>query len=166
PISDNRTIGKGLDIYKQCAAEYNEAARLCAKAGIVLSYHNHSWELQEQDGKLPLEYLYEVTDPETVKLCIDAYWVRDGGLDPAAFVAKYASRLRILHAKDSYLEEVGKRSFSPVGEGVLDFPAIFKAADKSPAPWIVVEQDVPDHDRQAAECITSSRKAIKKMTGL
>lgn len=167
PISDLRTIDKPLDVYKQCADEYNEAGRRCNEAGLVLSYHNHSWELKPaQDGSLPLEYLYAQTDPKLVKLCIDAYWVRDGQVDPAAFVAKHASRLRILHAKDSYLEEVGKRSFAPVGEGVLDFPGIFKAADKSPARWIVVEQDVPDHDRQAAECIASSRKAIKKMIKL
>ena len=163
PLSDNRTLGQGLEVYEQCAEQYNAAAEKCARAHLVLSYHNHSWELQRQDGVLPLEYLYEQTNPRTVKLCIDTYWIRDGGLDPAEFIGKYADRLRILHAKDSYLEETGQRSFAPVGEGRLDFPAIYKAIESSPAPWIVVEQDVPDHDRTPLDCCAASRKNIRDL---
>jgi len=163
PLSDDRSRGQGLEAYKQLAEQYNAAGSKCAKAGLVLSYHNHTWELQEHRGVLPLEYLYEQTDPDLVKLCIDTYWIWDGGVDPAEFVGKYADRLRILHAKDSYLEETGQRSFGTVGEGVLDFPAIFKAIESSPAPWIVVEQDVPDHDRTPLDCSAASRKNISNI---
>lgn len=166
PVSDNTLIDAPLDLYKQRAAEYSAGAARCAKAGITLSYHNHSWEFVTRDGQLPIEVLYRESDPALVKACIDVYWVRDGGTDPAAFVAKYADRLRILHAKDSYLEDVGQRSFAPVGSGVLDFPAIVKALELSPCPWIVVEQDMPNPGQTAQACSEASRTYLRETLGL
>jgi sugar phosphate isomerase/epimerase len=166
PLSDNTLANAPLELYKQRAEEYTAAGRLAAQAGITVSYHNHSWEFVEQDGRLPLEVLYEAVDPKFVQACIDVYWVRDGGADPAAFVSKWGKRLRILHAKDSYLEEAGKRSFAPVGSGVLDFPAIIKAAEPSPCPWIVVEQDTPNPGETAESCTVASRKYLRETLGL
>jgi sugar phosphate isomerase/epimerase len=97
---------------------------------------------------------------------VDVYWVRDGGTDPAAFVGKHAARVRILHAKDSYLEERGKRSFAPVGGGVLDFPAIFKALAPSPCPWVVVEQDTPNAGQTAEACVKASRLYLRDKMSL
>jgi sugar phosphate isomerase/epimerase len=166
PLSDNTLVDAPLELYKQRGQEYTEAAVKCAEAGITVSYHNHSWEFVPRDGRLPIEVLYESVDPDLVKACIDVYWVRDGGVDPAEFVAKYADRLRILHAKDSYLDEVGQRSFAPVGSGVLDFPAIMAAAEPSPYPWIVVEQDVPNPGETAQSCCVASRSYVRDTLGV
>lgn len=166
PLSDNTLANAPLDLYKQRAAEYTEGGRRAAQAGITVSYHNHSWEFTPQDGRLPIEVLYEAADPKFVQACIDVYWVRDGGGDPAAFVAKWAKRLRILHAKDSYLQETGQRSFAPVGGGVLDFPAIIKALKPSPCPWIVVEQDTPNPGQTAESCTLASRTYLREKLGL
>jgi len=161
PMSDVSLAKGNLDLYKQRAAEVNKAGALAAKAGITLSYHNHDWEMRPQDGRIPLEVLYEALDPKCCQACVDVYWVRDGGGDPAAFVAKWAPRIRILHAKDSYLAETGKRSFCPVGSGVLDFPAIVKALGPSPCPWVVVEQDVPNPGQTAESCTQASRAYVR-----
>ena len=161
PISDNTLRGAPLEAYRQRAAEFIAGGRKCADAGITLSYHNHSWEFVRQDGLLPIEVLYEAADPSFVKACVDVYWVRDGGVDPAAFVGRHADRVRILHAKDSYLEEVGKRSFAPVGHGVLDFPAIMKALEPSPCPWVVVEQDGPNPGETARSATAKSRAYLR-----
>ena len=166
PMSDLDTRELSADLYKRKAEVYNAAGRRCAEAGIALSYHNHNWELGRIGDRLALEFLYERTDPAALKACIDVYWVRDGGQDPAAFVRKHAARLRILHAKDSFTEERDQRSFCPVGAGVLDFPAIFAAAAASPAPWVVVEQDVPRAGTTPADECALSRKFIKEMIGL
>jgi len=166
PISDNTLSGAPLALYRQRAAQYSEGGRKCAEAGITLSYHNHSWEFVAQDGQLPIEVLYAESDPAVVKACVDVYWVRDGGVDPAAFVARHADRVRILHAKDSYLEEVGQRSFGPVGHGVLDFPAIMKGLGESPCPWVVVEQDTPDPGETDVSCTTKSRQYLREAFSL
>jgi sugar phosphate isomerase/epimerase len=161
PISDLDTRELSPELYQRKADEYNGGGERCRKAGITLSYHNHNWEFGKIGDQLALELLYELTDPNLVKACIDTYWVRDGGGDPAAFVRKHAARLRILHLKDSFLEERGQRSFAPVGEGVLDFPAIAKSLAASPAPWLVVEEDEPRQGKTAAEECTLSRKYVK-----
>lgn len=166
PLSDNSLVDQPLDLYKQRGAEYTAAGHKAAAAGLTISYHNHSWEFKEQDGQVPLEVLYEACDPAVVKACIDVYWVRDGGVDPAAFVAKWGERLRIMHAKDSYLEERGKRSFCPVGSGVLDFPGIMKAAEPLAFPWIVVEQDFPREGETADETVQASRSYLKNEIGV
>ena len=162
PMSDVSLVDAKLDLYKQRAADLNEAGRRAAQAGITVSYHNHNWELKPQDGQLPLEVLYQAMDPKVAQACIDVYWVRDGGGDPAAFVAKWAQRLRILHAKDSYLQETGKRSFAPVGSGLLDFPAIIEAIKPSPCPWVVVEQDTPNPGQTAESCTLASRTYLRE----
>jgi sugar phosphate isomerase/epimerase len=161
-FSDLDTREMSLDLYKKKAAAYNRAGDQCRKMGLTLSYHNHNWEFAKIDNEPAIELLYRLTDPELVKACIDAYWVRDGGSDPAAFVKKHAKRLRILHAKDSFLQEVGKRSFAPVGVGVLDFPAIIKAMKSSAAPWIVTEEDMPRQGTTAAGEITLSRQYLRE----
>lgn len=162
PVSDLRTRENATSaVYAQCADDYNKAGEICRKAGITLSYHNHSWEFANIGGKPGLEVLYEMTDPNFVKACIDTYWVRDGGSDPAAFVAKYADRLRILHMKDSSSQELGKRSFCPVGEGLIDWQAVMKATVGSPCRWLVVEEDGPREGKTPEEESTSSRTFIR-----
>jgi len=166
PMSDLDTRELSADLYKRKADAYNAAGRRCAQAGLTLSYHNHNWELGRLGERLALEVLYEQTDPAVVQACIDVYWVRDGGQDPAAFVRKHAARLRILHAKDSFNPERGHGSYCPVGAGVLDFPAIFQAAGASPAPWVVVEQDVPRAGTTPADECALSRTYIREKIGL
>lgn len=163
PVSDLRTREKPeAGVYLKCAEEYNKAGEICRKAGITMSYHNHSWEFAKFDGKTGLELLYEKTDANVVKACIDTYWIWDGGADPAEFLSKYADRLRILHMKDSYLRERGKRAFCPVGEGVLDWKSIMKSIAGSPCRWMVVEEDMPREGKTAEEESTSSRKFIRE----
>ena len=165
PLSDLDTRDLSLDLYKRKAEAYNAAGEQCRQAGVTLSYHNHNWELGRVGEKLALELIYELTDPRLVKACIDVYWVWDGKADPAAFVRKHAKRLRILHAKDSSNKEPGHSSFCPVGAGVLDFPAILKAAEGSAA-WVVVEQDLPREGTLPKDEIALSRKYIREEAGL
>jgi sugar phosphate isomerase/epimerase len=165
-FSDLETRTLTEEMYQRKADAYNAAGEKCRQAGITLSYHNHAWEFGQVGGKIALEWLYEHTDPQFVKACIDAYWVWDGKADPAAFLRKHGSRLRILHAKDSFNKEVGHRAFCPVGAGVLDFPGIFKAIEASPAPWVVVEEDLPRDGTTAAQECALSRKYIKEKIGI
>jgi sugar phosphate isomerase/epimerase len=165
-LSDLETRELSEEVYKRKAEAYSAAGQKCAKAGITLSYHNHNWEMGRIGEKLALDRLCDLTSPELLKLCIDAYWVRDGGVEPAGFIRRHAARLRVLHAKDSFSKDVGKRSFCPVGAGVLDFPAVFKAIESSPAPWVVVEEDMPREGKTAAEECALSRKYIREKIGM
>jgi sugar phosphate isomerase/epimerase len=109
------------------------------EAGIQLCYHNHAFEFEEQyDGQYALDILYANADPKHLQAEIDCYWVQKGGATPAAYLRQYAGRIPLVHVKD--MNEEG--FFAEVGEGVLDWPAIFAAAEAGGTVTYVVEQDV------------------------
>jgi len=150
---------KGLAVYEEAAPVMNEAGRKLGERGLTFCYHNHSWEFEKFDGQPALLRLYELTDPEVVKLCVDTYWVHHGGEDAADFVARYARRVAILHLKDMKDE-----TFAEVGEGVLDFAGILKAVEGQAVEWAVVEQDRTQ--RTPEESVRMSRRYLRDWLGV
>jgi hypothetical protein len=71
-FSDLETRQLTEDMYKRKADAYNAAGEQIRKAGLTLSYHNHAWEFGQVGGKQAIEWLYEHTNPDLVKACIDA----------------------------------------------------------------------------------------------
>lgn len=121
----------------QVAETLNEANAVCQAHGLSLGYHNHWFEFGDVEGEPAYRQLLADLAPE-VFFEVDTYWVRVGGLDPAAVVAELGSRVPLLHIKDG----PGARGepMLPVGEGVMDFPALLAAAGNHPE-WLVVELD-------------------------
>jgi sugar phosphate isomerase/epimerase len=113
------------------------AGRAAAKCGIQFSYHNHAQEFLKIDGEYALDMLYAQTDPQEVAAELDTHWIARGGLDPVAYIRKYAGRVPQLHLKD-----IGPNGeFTEIGNGVLDLPAVLAAAQDAGSKWIIYEQD-------------------------
>jgi len=110
------------------------------EAGVTFCYHNHAHEFLPIDGQPMLDYLLEHTSPEHVQAELDTYWVKEGGLDPASYIVKHAGRCPLLHCKD--MTAGNPHTFAEVGEGVLDWDAIFAAGTGAGVAWYIVEQDV------------------------
>lgn len=140
-------------------ATLNKIGKKCKTEGLQLCYHNHSFEFQKYDGKYGMEILYGSADADLLKAELDTYWVKHGGEDPAEYVRKFAGRLPLLHCKDMAKDE--KKSFAEVGEGTLDWPEIFKAADQAGVEWYIVEQDICP--RPPLESIAISFNNLKNM---
>ncbi len=125
--------------------------------GLTLSYHNHDFELSEQhDGKTALEILFEAA-PQYLRAELDVYWVKKGGQDPVEFINKFADKLLLLHVKDMMPDG----TFGEVGEGILDWPAIFAAAQGANVQHYVVEQDTCPGD--PFDSIATSLANLKQM---
>ncbi len=124
--------------WRAFAADLNAIGKYCADAGLTYCYHNHAAEFVPYDGTNGLEIIYNETDPRWVQAEIDVYWVKRGGADPVEYVRRYADRCPLLHLKDMVGED---QFFAEVGEGILDFQAILKAADARKIEWYIVEQD-------------------------
>lgn len=107
--------------------------------GIQLSYHNHAHEFKLFDGKYGLDILYSHSDPKNLHAEIDTYWVAYGNVDPVAYLRKVEPRLSVIHIKD--MADDPKRSFTEIGNGVLDWEGIFRVADDAGTKWLIVEQD-------------------------
>jgi sugar phosphate isomerase/epimerase len=91
-----------------------------------------------------LDILLRETDPELVKMEMDTYWIKRGGEDPAAYLSKLQNRCPLLHIKD--MEAGEEQFFAEIGEGILDFTKISKAAEAIGTQWLVVEQDQSRRD--------------------
>lgn len=126
-----------LEDYRRVADLLNRLGARCQARGARLSYHNHAFEFQRFDGRPALDLLLEWTDPALVFFEPDVYWIARAGEDPVAYLRRYAGRCPLVHLKDMAPDG----SFAEVGEGTLDFPAIFTAAEAGGTEWYVVEQD-------------------------
>ncbi len=143
----------------EAARLFNEIGDACRKEDIQLLYHNHNWEFTRFDGQSAFDLLLEATDPELVKMELDTYWVQRAGEDPVDYLKRLRDRCPLLHIKDMEADE--EQFFAEVGEGVLDWDAIFRAADAAGTQWLIVEQD---HCRRPAfESISISYRNLRKM---
>ena len=156
----------GPDVYKRMAKQINEAGTMCAKAGLQLCYHQHAFEFGEVQGQRPWDILLSETDPRTMALELDVFWVAVAGLDPVALIRQLKGRVKLLHLKDrapgvpkQYTEAVSPAAFREVGLGSLDFPAILKAAADMKVDHYFVEQD-----QTAGDPIESVRASFKNLT--
>ena len=140
--------------------------------GVGLYYHNHHSDFNRFGDQFGLDLILAGSTAKTVGLEADVYWITYGGYDPATIIRQYADRCRFIHLKDRpavvdvTIEDVmagkaeGGKLFAEVGEGVVDWPAVFAASEASPASWYVVEQDASS--RPMLESVAISMRHLKE----
>jgi sugar phosphate isomerase/epimerase len=138
----------GPDVMKALADKLNTFGEKCHAAGIQLAYHNHAFESAQAGEKTLFQVLIDSTDKKLVGFEIDVFWISVAGGDPAAFIKKMSGRVPLLHCKDKaqgtaqqFNEQVPKTAFKEVGNGVLDWPGILRAAAAAGVQHYFVEQD-------------------------
>jgi sugar phosphate isomerase/epimerase len=146
-----------LDHYKKVADDFNKAAETCKKAGIQFCYHNHDFEFIQQDGKYPYETLLANTDKDLVKMEMDMYWMTKANQNPGKMIDAHPGRFPLWHIKD--MDKTPERSFTEVGNGIIDFKEIFKHAKKAGLKYFFVEEDKCPGD--PFDSITQSINYIK-----
>jgi sugar phosphate isomerase/epimerase len=134
------TDRKTIDDYKKHAANFNTAAEKCKKAGLQFAYHNHDFEFVNMNGQTGYDVLLKETDSSLVKFEMDIYWVSKANYDPVTLFKKNSGRFPLWHVKD--MDKTEKRSFTEVGNGVINYKKIFECAKKAGMQHFFVEQDV------------------------
>ena len=129
---------KSLNDYKKVADILNKAGEITAKYGITMAYHNHDFEFISLEGKVPMDVLLQNTQADLVKFELDIYWIKKAGLDPIQFFKQNKGRVPLWHVKDMEKES---GDFAPVGDGVIDWMAIFKEEKTAGLTHFFVEQD-------------------------
>lgn len=140
--------------------ELRTVAPAIAEAGMDFSYHNHAHEFRrvEQD-KTWLELLYETAPADILKAELDTYWVTAGGGSPVAWMRKLGKRQSLLHLKDMCIGPEREQRFAAIGNGNLDWPGIFAAAEEMEVKYMLVEQD-NCYDKDPFEELAASYKFI------
>ena len=130
---------RSLDDYRRHAATLNRAGEQCREAGLKMGYHNHNFEFETTDGRIPYDILLEETDPELVDMELDLFWIVHAGHDPMAYFANHPGRFSMLHVKDRDASGM----MADVGGGEIDFAGIFAEADTAGFRHYFVEHDNP-----------------------
>ena len=124
--------------YRKIADNLNAVGELFKDSGIKFGYHNHAFEFEKTaDGEIPMEIMLNETQPDLVFFEADLYWVKKGGYDPLAFLQKFPGRFPLFHVKDAgeNLDQV------TLGEGIIDFQAIFDDKDTAGLEYYFVEDE-------------------------
>lgn len=146
---------KTLDDYKRMAETFNQIGEKAKKVGLKFAYHNHGYGIKPMNGKVPLEIIYDQTDPGLVFFELDIYWTAAGGADPLAYLDRYGKRYRLIHLKDmkekkQFSGDGGDASqwialfpyMTTAGDGVLGVKEIVKKAESAGVRHFFVEQDM------------------------
>ncbi len=146
---------KTIDDYKKTAEAFNKIGAEAVKNGIRFAYHNHGYGLQVSNGKMPLDFILEGTDPNLVFLEMDLYWTTAGGANPIELLKKHSGRYKMMHVKDMkqkvhFSGDGGDASqwialfpfMSSAGDGILDLNNILKVAKENGTQHFFVEQDM------------------------
>jgi sugar phosphate isomerase/epimerase len=112
---------------------------MCKGAGMKLAYHNHDFEFTPTDGISGFDILMKETDPKLVNFELDIFWAVKANHDPLQLFKEHPGRFVMWHVKD--MDKTEKRSFTEVGNGIIDFHPIFKQAKQSGMKYFFVEQD-------------------------
>lgn len=136
---------------REAAAVFNRAGEALAKHGIKFFYHTHGYEfLPHGDGTL-FDLLMAETKPEYVRIEMDVFWIVHPGQDPVKFLEKYGKRIDLMHVKD--MKRGTPRGFNGqsdvtnsvvLGEGIIDWPNVFRAAQKAGVKWYFIEDESPE----------------------
>ena len=114
-------IGEKLDDIKLYCDYFNQVGAEAKKRGLRFGFHNHAKEFEKREGEVIYDYMVANTDPTNVMFELDVYWASKGGVNPSAYIQKYAGRFPLLHIKD--VDIIGASE-------TIDFESIFKAAYK------------------------------------
>jgi sugar phosphate isomerase/epimerase len=141
-------------------ARLAEAGKPLQDAGLVFGWHNHDFEfVATETGELPQDLIAAAADDLMLEL--DLGWVARAGLDPVAWIQKYAGRITAAHIKDIAPagENTDEDGWADVGHGVQDWAAIHAALQSAGVDHYVVEHDNPkDHARFASRSLASIKE--------
>ena len=120
------------DDVKRFVAPFNEFAAKAHAAGITALLHNEGFVSALIDGKPVYDMMIAELDPATTKLQFQVSTLQQG-YDPVEYFRKYAGRFLSMHCQDWVKDPSTKSGFKQVaiGKGVVDWKAVFAAANKA-----------------------------------
>lgn len=132
---------KSLSDYQKIAQQFQEAGKICKKAGIRFAYHNHAYSFEKIEGQFPQDILMKETDPALVDFELDMYWSETAGADTAAWLKKYAGRFRLCHIKDRSKDASGPNASCNLGTGAINYQQLLQIAQSNGMQYFLVEQE-------------------------
>jgi sugar phosphate isomerase/epimerase len=141
---------------REAAAVFNKAGEVMAKNGLKFFYHCHGYEFQPFGQGTLFDLLMQETDPKTVSYEMDIFWVVFPNQDPVKLFQKYGPRWELAHLKDmkkgtergALTGGTDVKNDAALGEGLMDLPAILKAAKAAGVKYYFIEDESPWSEQQ------------------
>ena len=145
---------KTLTSYQKMVADWNKVGEITKASGIQFGYHNHNFEFEMVEGKVPyFDIFLQELDKNLVTMELDLFWATKAGQNPVELFKKYPGRFQLFHMKDMYTRQdpsfttSGISDFAPVGAGLINFKEILAAKDIAGLKYMIVEQDKSREER-------------------
>lgn len=158
---------KTVASYQKMVADWNTVGGIMKENGIMFGYHNHNFEFNTVEGKIPyFDIFLAELDKNLVTMELDIFWTTKAGQNPVEIIKKYPGWFQLFHMKDMYTNEApfyttdGVKDFAPVGEGVINFKEILAVKDIAGMKYMIVEQD----QSRDGDPFTDIQKSITNMT--
>jgi sugar phosphate isomerase/epimerase len=135
PLRDSR------DAWRRMADRFTGIGHALRAEGLRFAYHNHDFEFAVFDGHVAYHDLVAGTDPALVDFELDLYWATRAGHDPRGLIERFPGRFALVHVKDS--AGPPEHRMVDLGEGQIDFPAIFAETERAGIRHAFAEHDNP-----------------------
>ena len=161
---------KTVASFQKMAADWNKVGEIMKKSGIQFGYHNHNFEFNKVEGKIPyFDIFLPELDKNLVTMEFDLFWATKAGQNPVEIFKKYPGRFQLFHMKDMFTREApffttdGVTDFAPVGAGVINFKEILAAKDIAGMKYMFVEQDKSRENKPFDDIKTSITNLTTKI---
>jgi sugar phosphate isomerase/epimerase len=168
--------GRTTEMIKRQAQTLNENGKAAQKFGMKMIVHNHTQEfalLSDNLNMRPYDILLAETDPALVTMQLDIGWASVAGQDILAMFKKNPGRFECWHVKDatdiqylpiqmSMADRMRAAYLVPVGQGQVDYKAIFAQAKQAGMKHFCVEQDNADAWGDSVLAAKISIEGLKK----
>lgn len=140
---DRKTIAG----YQKMVAEWNKVGKIMKENGVRFGYHNHNFEFDTVEGKVPyFDIFLTEMDKDVMTMELDLFWTIKAGINPIDLFKKYPGRFQLFHMKDMFTKEApffktASNDFAPVGEGLINFKEILATKNIAGMKYMFVEQD-------------------------
>jgi sugar phosphate isomerase/epimerase len=149
---------------KRAAADFNRWGEALKKEGITFAYHTHGYEFRpvsEGATETLFDLLMKETKPEFVSFEMDVFWVKHPGQDPAAILAKFPGRWKLMHLKDIrkgvrigvFTGKASPMDDVTLGTGMIDWPVVLSTAAKVGVEHYFIEDESPTVAEQIPESL-------------
>lgn len=145
----------GLDQVKRIVDRLNGLGETFRQHGMGFAFHNHHMEFACVGEETAYDFIMRHTDPDLVKMELDAGWAAVAGVEAVDYLIRYPGRFIATHMKDydpgQPRSEASDRAPIPEmtqlvtpGDGKVNFGAIMAEMDRTGVKHAYVEVDLPD----------------------
>ncbi len=149
PLSTRPVLGERG--WKEFGERLEKVAQATLREGVRLVYHHHMGTIVQSEADI--HDLMAATGPAT-HLLLDTGHATWGGANPASLARRYRDRISHVHTKDvraatmqqaqaedwSFLTSVVEGVYTVPGDGMIDFPAVFRELPQYDG-WVVIEAE-------------------------